>query len=95
MLKEIKARIRNDFSTGLLSAVSLPITVCVISILLTNVDRIPKVIPDRCNPLFLLPLPLPGLRGHPDLRLLLPQPSGTNHGYGNWFNAPAVREKSP
>jgi uncharacterized membrane protein len=90
LLKRINARIGNYYSAGLQTVVPLSITVYVISILLTNADRTFNVIPDRYNPQILLPFPLPGLGGHPDFRLLLPQPSGTNHGHGAWSYAAAV-----
>lgn len=95
MLKRITARIRNYYSTVLLSVVPLSITVYVISVLLTDADRTFNVIPDRYSPQLLLPFPLPELRGHPNFRLLLPQPSGTNHGHGAWSHAAAVCEESP
>lgn len=61
MLRKIKDRIRNYFIAGLLTVVPLSITVYVISILLTNADRIFNIIPNRYNPKVLLPFPLPGL----------------------------------
>jgi len=61
LLKKIKDRIRSYFIAGLLTVVPLSITVYVISILLTNADRIFNLIPSRYNPQVLLPFPLPGL----------------------------------
>jgi uncharacterized membrane protein len=61
LLKKIKDKIRNYFIAGLLSVVPLSITFYVISVLLTNADRIFNVVPDRFNPKSYLPFPLPGL----------------------------------
>lgn len=61
MLRIIKDKIRNYFIAGLLTVVPLSITIYVISILLTNADRIFNLIPGRYHPKVLLPFPLPGL----------------------------------